>query len=169
MSDLIDRNDAVEAIEFEKVYMTAYKGSSNGYVSEGNPLKQYNKGLDDAIKAVNSLPSAEPERIIKIGQRSGKTLEFAINYLQSTGWLQEHDRILTESVEPDRKWVPVTEALPINDVDVIVSVLENSGDTPYRFTSVGWCTPDGQYWVVDNEMCYGVIAWMPLPEAWRGE
>ena len=62
MSDLIDRNDAVEAIEFEKVYMTAYKGSSNGYVSEGNPLKQYNKGLDDAIKAVNSLAPAEPER-----------------------------------------------------------------------------------------------------------
>lgn len=61
MSDLIDRNDAVEAIEFEKVYMTAYKGSSNGYVSEGNPLKQYNKGLDDAIKAINSLTPVKPE------------------------------------------------------------------------------------------------------------
>jgi len=68
------------------------------------------------------------------------------------------------SVELERRWIPVTEALPINDVDVIVSVLDNSGDTPYRFTSVGWCTPDGQYWVVDNEMCNGVIAWMPLPE-----
>ena len=73
------------------------------------------------------------------------------------------------SAEPERRWIPVSEALPINDVDVIVSVLDNSGDTPYRFTSVGWCTPNGQYWVVDNEMCYGVIAWMPLPEAWRGE
>ncbi len=62
MSDLISRKDAVEAIEFEKVYMTAYKGNSNGYVSEGNPLKQYNKGLDDAIKAINSLAPAEPER-----------------------------------------------------------------------------------------------------------
>lgn len=129
MSDLIDRNDAVEAIEFKKVYMTVYRGSSNGYVSEGNPFTQYNKGLDDAIKAVNSLAPAEPER----------------------------------------KWIPVTESLPINDVDVIVSVLDNSGDTPYRFTSVGWCTPNGQYWVVDNEICYGVIAWMPLPEPWRGE
>lgn len=29
--------------------------------------------------------------------------ESAINYLQSTGWLQEHDRILTESAEPERK------------------------------------------------------------------
>lgn len=67
------------------------------------------------------------------------------------------------------KWIPVTEAMPINDVDVIVSVLDDSGDTPYRFTSVGWCTPNGQYWVVDNEMCYGVIAWQPLPEPWRGD
>ena len=71
------------------------------------------------------------------------------------------------SVEPERKWIPVSERLPINDV--IVSVLDNSGDTPYRFTSVGWCTPDGQYWVVDNEMCNGVIAWMPLPEPYKGE
>lgn len=56
MSDLISRNNAVEAIEFEKVYITA------GYVSEGNPLKQYNKGLDNAIKAINSLAPAHPER-----------------------------------------------------------------------------------------------------------
>ena len=62
MSDLIDRNDAVEAIEFEKVYMTAYKGSNNGYVSEGNPFKQYNKGLDDAIKTINNLASAEQKK-----------------------------------------------------------------------------------------------------------
>lgn len=63
MSDLIDRNSAVEAIEFEKVYMTAYKGSSNGYVSEGNPFKQYNKGLDDAIKAINNLSSVYPKQM----------------------------------------------------------------------------------------------------------
>ena len=58
MSDLISRNDAIEAIDFEKVYMTAYLG----YVNEGNPLKQYNKGIDDAIKAINKLPSAGTER-----------------------------------------------------------------------------------------------------------
>ena len=60
MSNLISRNDAIEAIEFEKVYITA------GYISEGNPLKQYNKGLDDAIKAINSLALAQPERTAKV-------------------------------------------------------------------------------------------------------
>lgn len=62
MSDLIDRNDAVEAIKFKKVYITTY----NGYVSEGNLLKLYNKGLDDAIKVVNSLAP------VKLEQKKGK-------------------------------------------------------------------------------------------------
>ena len=38
------------------------------------------------------------------------TLESAIDYLQSTGWLQEHDRILTESAEQERmrgQWIEI--------------------------------------------------------------
>lgn len=31
------------------------------------------------------------------------TLESAIDYLHSIGWMQEHDRILTESAQPERK------------------------------------------------------------------
>lgn len=128
MSDLIDRNDAVEAIEFEKVYMTAYRGSSNGYVSEGNPFKQYNKGLDDAIKAINSLTP----------------------------------------VKPGPKWIPVTEALPEEDIDVLLQFPKNMG--------VGY-QEDG-FWniVTGNDMYSGLdegeakpIAWMPLPEPWKGE
>ena len=86
MSDFISRNDAIEAIDFEKVYMTAYLG----YVNEGNPLKQYNKGLDDAIKAINKLPSAEAERQkgkwIKVGHwgRSYKCNQCG-NYLDFDG------------------------------------------------------------------------------------
>ena len=93
--------------------------------------------------------------------------EYCLNTKDRT--IDANDIMRFPSAEPERKWIPVTEALPINDVDVIVSVLDDSGDTSYRFTSVGWCIPNGQYWVVDNEMCYGVIAWMPLPEPWKGE
>lgn len=67
------------------------------------------------------------------------------------------------------KWIPVTEALPWNDTNVLVTVRDDSGDTPWEYTSVGWLTPDGKYWVVDNEVCYGVVAWMALPEPQRGE
>ena len=134
MSDLIDRNDAVEAIEFEKVYMTAYKGNSNGYVSEGNPLKQYNKGLDDAIKAINSLAPAEPEP----------------------------------------KWIPVSEALPEDNRQVLVYAQSThfalakydemrEADGKYRKQ---WVTFDAwkPFYTIEN-----VLAWMPLSEPWRGE
>ena len=56
--DLISRQAAINAIDFEKVYMTAYR---NG-INYGNLFEKYNKGLDDAIKAINAIPSAEKER-----------------------------------------------------------------------------------------------------------
>lgn len=139
MSDLIDRNDAVEAIEFEKVYMTAYRCNSNGYVSEGNPLKQYNKGLDDAIKAVNNLPSAEPER----------------------------------------KWIPVTEALPEEETDVLVTVHFDGHKSPTvdlppsDYVEIAshvdgfWSSLSDEYKVAWSK--HHVVAWMPTPEPYRGE
>ena len=57
MSDLIERQKAIEALDFEIVHMTAYRNGKN----EGNPMAQYNKGLEDGIKAIRALPSAEPE------------------------------------------------------------------------------------------------------------
>lgn len=83
MSDLIRRDDVVKAM------------------NEALAVGDISRAIANDI--LNNIPSAEPEQVIKIAQRSGKTLESAINYLQSTGWLQEHDRNLTESVKPERK------------------------------------------------------------------
>ena len=44
-------------------------------------------------RILNSMPPAQPEI----------TLESAIDYLHSIGWMQEHDRVLTESAQPERK------------------------------------------------------------------
>ena len=48
-------------------------------------------------QTIRNLPSAQP--VI--------TLESAIDYLHSIGWMQEHDRTLTESAQPKRKgkWI----------------------------------------------------------------
>ena len=55
--DLISRQAAIDALDFEIVHMTAYCDGKN----EGNPLAQYNKGLEDGKKAIEALPSAQPE------------------------------------------------------------------------------------------------------------
>ena len=68
------------------------------------------------------------------------------------------------SVHPHR-WIPVTEALPRDDEEVIVTCLDDSGDTPYSYTTVAWHYKD--MWVCDNMRCPFVIAWMPLPEPYK--
>ena len=55
MNDSINRQDAIDALEREKTYSTAYK---DGY-TQTDYFKQYNMGLTDGIKALNKLPSAE--------------------------------------------------------------------------------------------------------------
>lgn len=58
MDDLISRQEAIDALEREKTYCTAYKGD----YTQTDYFKQYNMGLADGIKALNKLPSAQPER-----------------------------------------------------------------------------------------------------------
>lgn len=76
-----------------------------------------------------------------------------------------NDLILKEpSVQP---WIPCSERLPIAQEEVIVSCHDDSGDTSYDYTTCGWVTNDGEYWIADNEINSHVVAWMPLPEPYE--
>lgn len=64
------------------------------------------------------------------------------------------------------RWIPVTERLPKTDDIVIVAIHDDSGDTPYDVTNVGFYLdvfPLG-VWVVENERCNYITHWMPLPQ-----
>ena len=67
-----------------------------------------------------------------------------------------------ESAAP--RWVRCEERLPNSRELVIVGITDTAGDTPFSYTSCGWLTTDNEYWIVDNEVCDYVVAWMPLPE-----
>ena len=73
----------------------------------------------------------------------------------------------TPTIEPEPQWFPTTELLPKNDDWVIVTVLDESGDTPYRYTHFGWYLEAVDGWIIDNERRNDVIAWMPLPTPWK--
>lgn len=64
-------------------------------------------------------------------------------------------------------WIPCEEQLPNSQVEVIVSIHDDSGDSAFDYTACGWVIPKREYWVVDNEINYDVVAWMPLPKPYK--
>ena len=78
--DLIRRQDAIMAI-----------------VMELDDIDHVPQWVFDRLEdAINKVPSAQPET----------TLESEIDYLYSIGWMQEHDKALTESAQPENgSWV----------------------------------------------------------------
>jgi len=51
---------------------------------------------------------------------------------------------------------------PPEQEEVIVSIYDDNGDLPFSYTTTGWYFKGN--WVVDNQICYDVVAWAPLPE-----
>jgi len=72
------------------------------------------------------------------------------------------------SADRPQEWIPCSERLPSNDDWVIVSVLDEVGDTPYRYSDFGWYFERAKCWIIDSEQRTDVVAWMPLPEPWKG-
>ena len=89
--DTIYRQEAIDAIE----RTDWYHQNSNGEMVLGanSSVHQPWYKADEILTVIENLPSAQPEI----------TLESAIDYLHSIGWMQEHDRVLTESAQPERK------------------------------------------------------------------
>ena len=65
------------------------------------------------------------------------------------------------------KWIPVSERLPKNDDWVIVTILDERGDTPFKYTDFGWYLEEANCWIVDAEQRKDVVAWMTLPEPYK--
>lgn len=64
----------------------------------------------------------------------------------------------------EQRWILCSERLPENDDFVVVTVLDERGDTPYRYSDFGWYLGSAKCWIVDAEQRTDIIAWMPLPE-----
>lgn len=62
------------------------------------------------------------------------------------------------------RWIPVTERLPKNDDFVIVTVKDESGDSPYVYSDFGWYFDRAECWIVETEQRTNITHWMPLPK-----
>lgn len=74
---------------------------------------------------------------------------------------------INSSAQPEQRWIPVSERLPINDDWVIVTINDESGDTPYKYSDFGWYLEAAKCWIIDAQQRKDVIAWMPLPAPFK--
>lgn len=65
----------------------------------------------------------------------------------------------------NNNWIPVSERLPEECIEVLVSVQEIDGST---YTRTSWMQ-DGIWVIKKTPLHPTVIAWMPLPEPYKGE
>lgn len=96
------------------------------------------------------------------------TIEGALGYLHKVGWMQEHDRIMTEDVAP--RWIPCEERLPESNVAVLGYAPKFNNIFTVCYDRVcGWMTwcpaCDEPFPSWQGE----IVAWMPLPEPYEGE
>lgn len=63
------------------------------------------------------------------------------------------------------EWIPVNERPPEECKEVLVTVKDDSADSPIYYTAVGWYYAG--IWVVEDAVCHQVIAWMRPPKPYK--
>lgn len=142
MNDLISRQLALDAI-------TAIDEGDNIDISTNEV-----RGL------LRELPSAEPfvirmKRFVKADERERFEKELYRKMTQQSLIFLEPDmELVYPTIEPEQRWIPVTERLPEEDGLYITTTMY--GDV--------YC----DYWKHCNfDRAETVIAWMPLPEPYK--
>lgn len=89
---------------------------------------------------------------------------------QVIDWIDE-----AQTVEPEQKWIPVSSGLlpkaECGEGEDVLCQLENMRRIVLYFDGGNWCYPSGEPYIgvnYENGWSNKVVAWMPLPEPWKG-
>ena len=169
MSDLIRREDALDA--FEKKCTLNCTDRNGIYDGKIRTAIMY----EGVMEILNNIPSAEPEEEVFEWCHDCK------EYDQEKHCCHRWTKVIRQTVEemkaePERRWIPVTEALPNNSDWVLGQIRETDSGylwiprvVEYREIKDDWYE-DSIGWLKKNpDHAFEVIAWMPLPEPYRGE
>ena len=81
------------------------------------------------------------------------------------------ERVISKEMVYKKKvtseWIPANERLPEECKEVLVTVKDDSADSPIYYTAVGWYYAG--IWVVEDAVCHQVIAWMRPPKPYKKE
>lgn len=194
--DLISRQAAIDALRkalnaYEDKTEKQFKGSDELDVSDWIVHRIFVQNMNVIDReTILALPSAQPdgkimldkEAICNKGESTMMDLierQAAIDAVESAKTARTPDgeiyvaklnaemniRILP-SAQPER-WIPVTEGLPEEKKQVLVC-----DDGGFIYTAEGETRSDGEWqWYESAEYrpMEDVVAWMPLPDPWKGE
>jgi len=126
------------------------------------------KTLRDALKRVPSVDidlSDYSDRLWRKAYEQGKAVsKDALDEAYAHGYTAAE-----ADFHKKNQWIPVTERLPKDDDWQLVTILDESGDSPYRYSDFGWYLEAAKCWIVEADQRTDIVAWMPLPEPWKGE
>jgi len=139
MSDLIDRQAAIDAIRASRMIYSGTWGKGLAMAEERlRNLPSAQPYTDEEIQAIQDLESAEIEKTYELGRESAQ------------------------------QWIPCSERLPEHDGEkYLVTLYSDRINVVSVRISYCYMNRDG-FWS-DVPVGYKVTAWMPLPEPWMGE
>lgn len=165
MNDLISRQAAVEAIVNTVSRIGLHDNSE--VARYGATFRQH-----EIIDIVENLPSAESDLD---EQAEREKINEAHNEGYDVGyWAGRRDY--------EKKWIPVSKRLPEKDKEVLITYQykEGEGDRSHSYIDIttygdayfGGRKCSFKEWRAPFEYFhsnYEVVAWMPLPDPWKGE
>ena len=107
-----------------------------------------------------------------------KAIQFGNKWLQINKYWKGNStyaffQIAIKALEQEPRWIPVSERLPDNSGNYLVSVIDGSGeDDDYEAVDVAWFAHKKDYNIKESKwqelgVDETIIAWMPLPKPYE--
>ena len=150
MSDLIERRAAIEAFDFS--FKVTGKENAEKVVEVLNLITE----------RIKSLPSAQPE----LDEWCTDCKEYDKEHHRCPRWNCVIRNTVDElkAQQPVPQWIPCSERLP-EEGQVVLTQAKFKHDIKFCVSS----RQDFNYWTGWNTREINVVAWMPLPDPWKGD
>lgn len=110
---------------------------------------------------------------------NGEAINWLINISADIGKAEHRDlwhyeqalseiKEMLETAQPEPQWIPCSERLPEYDGEMYL-VTDYCEQINRRRLHTSYCYVNREGFWSDVPLGYKVVAWMPLPEPWRGE